>query len=56
MNSGLQHQQPFTRSAAVRSAPSPRAATRLDMHGDTPIPVRAAVAPEEKSVQPRLER
>jgi hypothetical protein len=52
MTTGFQQQQPFTRSAAVRSVPSQRAATRLDLGGSPKGPAK----PEEKSFDPRLER
>jgi hypothetical protein len=52
ITTGFQQQQPFARSAAVRSAPSPQNAARLDLSGEA----KAFVAPQEKSFSPRLKR
>ena len=52
MSTGFQQQQPFTRSAAVRSVPSQRPGARLDLDGAP----KGLPKPEEKSFQPHLER
>ena len=51
-NTAFQHQRPFARTAAVRSAPSPQHAGRLDLSREA----RATAPPEEKSFAPRLSR
>jgi len=53
INTGFQQQQPLGWSAAVRSAPSPQNAVRLDLSGEA---ARAPAAPQEKSFPPRLKR
>jgi hypothetical protein len=50
INSGFQQQRPLAWSAAVRSAPSQRSGSRM-----TPA-AKPPVAPEEKSLSPKLER
>ena len=51
MTTGFPQQQPFARSAAVRSLPSQRPGARLDLGVR-----KASVKPEEKNFDPRLER
>ena len=57
MNTGFQHQRPFGRSAAVRSAPSPQHGAHLELRGDaTRASSKSALQPEEKGFQPSLKR
>ena len=51
-HTGFQQQRPFARTAAVRSAPSPQHAGRLDLSREA----KAAAPLEEKSFAPRLSR
>lgn len=52
MNTGFQHQQPFARTAAVRSLPSQRPGARLDLADSAKPPVTL----EEKTFRSSLER
>ncbi|MEI9890037.1 MAG: hypothetical protein WDN45_04795 [Caulobacteraceae bacterium] len=57
MNTGFQQQQPLNYSAAVRSAPSPQHGAHLTLKSEaTRSSSKAAIAPEENSVGPRLKR
>ncbi len=57
INTGFQQQQPFARSAAVRSAPSPQHGAHLNISGGaTRASSKAPIAPEQKSFEPRLQR
>ena len=57
MNTGFQQQQPWTWSAAVRSAPSPQHGAHLAIKADaTRASSKAPIAPEEKSFDPHAKR
>ena len=57
ITTGFQQQQPFRFSAGVRSAPSPQHGAHLVLKsGATRTSSKPAIAPEEKSFAPALNR
>ena len=57
IDTGFQHQRPFGRSAAVRSAPSPQHGAHLNIRAEaTRASSKPALAAEEKSLDPRPKR